>query len=277
LVEPPKPDVAPKLTVKEKLEKEYAHKPGAWSKPQQGDSAVEAIEEQRRKRSNYQNGKRWTDKGWANNERYEYQLKADRAMAEGQVVYTNGWTTVLVDEKDFLKMPASIDALLDSIDGNMDKFPLKFLRVRVNNTDLDEIFKSYAPEKRRRVLAAANRGSIFGSEMWVRPGSINIDLVDPKSNGFWFSAVPAKTTKVEYTITHEWGHLREKLAGTFEVKPADKVIEGIIKKNGKAFLSEYGKTSAAEAYAESWADWVINKGITDNPITNAMAREFGWT
>ena len=276
LVEPPKPDVAPKLTVKEKLEKEYAHKPGEWSKPQQGDSAVEAIEAQRRKRSNYNEGKRWTDKGWANNERTDYQLKADRAMAEGNVVYTNGWTTVIVKETDLRKMPASIDALLDAIDGNMDKFPLKFLRVRVNDVDLDEIFKSMGTEKVKRVLAGANRGSIFGSDMWVSPGSINMDFVDPKSNGFWFSAVPKTTTKVDYVITHEWGHLREKLVGTYQIEDANKAIDGIVKKNGKAFLSEYGKSSSAEAYAESWADWVLNKGITDNPITNAMAKEYGW-
>jgi SPP1 gp7 family putative phage head morphogenesis protein len=276
LVEPPKPDVAPKLTVKEKLEKEYAHKPGAWSKPQQGDSAVEAIEAQRRKRSNYNEGKRWTDKGWANNERSAYQLKADRKLAEGQVVYTNGWTTVLVKETDFLKMPTSIDALLDAIDDNMEKFPLKFLKVRVNDEDLDEIFKHFGKEKVKRVLAGAQRGSLFGSEMWVRPGSINIDLVDPKSNGIWFSAVPSKTTKVDYTITHEWGHLRENLPFSSSIKDANKKIDDIVKKNGKAFLSEYGRSSSSEAYAESWADWVLNKGKTDNPITNAMAKEYGW-
>jgi len=276
LVEPPKPDVAPKLTVKEKLEKEYAHKPGAWSKPRQGDSAVEAIEEQRRKRSNYDQGKRWTDKGWANNERSAYQLKADADFARGNVVYTNGWTTVLVRETDFLKMPASIDALLDTIDANMDKFSLKFLQVRVSDEALDEIYKEYTPEKRKRVLAAANRGSLFGSKMYVRPTSVDVRPVDPKSNGIWFSAVPETTTRVEYTIAHEWGHLREKLAGTFEMDTADKVIEVITNKNGKAFLSEYGKTKPAEAYAESWADWVLNKGVTDNPITNAMAKEFGW-
>jgi hypothetical protein len=66
--------------------------------------------------------------------------------------------------------------------------------------------------------------------------------------------------------------LREKLAGTFELEAADKVIEGITKKYGNAWLSEYGKTKPAEAYAEAWADWVLNKGITDNKITNAMAK-----
>lgn len=277
LVEPPKPDVAPKLTVMEKLEQEYAHRPGEWSRPQQGQRAVEALEEQRRKQSNIREGKRWTDKGWANNERAAYQLEADRLAAMGHVVYTNGWTTVLVKETDFLKMPAGIDALLDAIDANMAQFPLKFLTVRVSDEGLDIIYKDMPAERRRRVRAAANRGSLFGSKMYVRPRSVSTSQLDPKSNGTWHSAVPASTTEVEYYITHEWGHLREKLAGTFEIDRANEVIDALVERNGKAFLSEYGKTSAAEAYAESWADWVLNKGITDNPITNAMAKEFGWT
>ena len=276
LVEPPKPDVAPKLTVAEKLDQEYAHKPGAWSKPQQGESAVAAIEAQRRKLTNTREGKRYTDKGWENNERKRHQLDADEAVARGNVVYTNGLTMVLVKETDFMKMPAGIDSLLDTIDANMQKFRLKTLVVRVDDDGLDEIYKHYTPEKRKRVMAAANRGGLFGQKMYVRPESVDVRPVDPKSNGIWFSAVPETTTRVEYTIAHEWGHIREKLAGTFQIDTADKVIDGIIKKNGKAFLSEYGKTSAAEAYAESWADWVLNKGVTDNPITNAMAREFGW-
>jgi hypothetical protein len=198
-------------------------------------------------------------------------------VAKGNVVYTNGLTMVLVKETDFLKMPASIDALLDTIDANMQKFRLKALVVRVDDKGLDEIYTHYTPEKRKRILAAANRGGLFGQKMYVRPGSVDVRPVDPKSNGIWFSAVPETTTRVEYTIAHEWGHIREKLAGSFEIDSADKVIDEIVKKNGKAFLSEYGKTSAAEAYAESWADWVLNKGITDNPITKAMAKEFGWT
>jgi len=276
LVEPPKPEAPVKLTIKEKLEQEYAHKPGAWSKPHQGENAIAVIEAQRRKQSNYREGKRWTDKGWENNERKKYQLDADRKLAEGHVVYTNGWTTVLVKETDFLKMPAGIDALLDTIDANMKKFDLKFLTVRVSDETIDEIYKELPPERRKRVAAAANRGSLFGSKMYVRPRSVSDKQLDPKSNGIWHSAVPAETTEVEYYVAHEWGHLREKLAGTFEIDRANAVIDGITKKYGSAWLSEYGKTSAAEAYAESWADWVLNKGVTDNKITNAMAKEFGW-
>jgi len=276
LVEPPKPEAPVKLTVKEQLEKEYAHKPGAWSRPQQGDKAIEAIEAQRRKQSNYREGKRWTDKGWANNERKQWQLKADREAVAGHVVYTNGWTTVLVKETDFLKMPSGIDTLLDVVDFNMQKFPLQFLTVRVSDEAFDVIYKDYAPEKRRRIAAAAHRGSLFGSKMYVRPRSVNSAKVDPRSNGSWHSKVPADTTDVEYTITHEWGHLREKLAGSFELERADKVINDLTERIGTQYLSQYGRTEAGEAYAESWADWVLNKGKTDNPITNAMAKEFDW-
>lgn len=276
-VEPPKTEPAPKLTVAEKLEQEYAHERGNWSKPQQGEKAVAAIEDQRRKKTNVRENKRYTDKGWENNERAKYQLDADRKMAEGCVVYTNGWTTVIVKETDILKMPGGIDALLDEIDNNMEKSPIKFLTVKVSDSDLDEIYKHYAPEKRKRIAAAANRGSLLGSNMWVRPATVDTALNNPR-NSNWNSAVPATTTKIKYTITHEWGHLREQIATPTmrDIESADKVINEIVEKNGKAFLSEYGKSNAAEAYAESWADWVLNNGKTDNPITNAMAKEYGW-
>jgi hypothetical protein len=276
LVEPPKPAAAPKLTIAEKLEQEYAHKPGAWSKPQQGENAIAAIEAQRRKTTNMREGKRYTDKGWENNERRQYQLDADRKLAEGRVVYTNGATTVLVRETDFLKMPSSVDVLLDSIDDNMQQFNLKNLIVIVEDEQFNVMYKDELPAKRARIAAAANRGGLFGQKMYVRPGSVDGSLVDPKSNGTWFSAVPAKTTKIEYVVTHEWGHLREKLIGMFELERVDKVINDLTDQIGKQYLSMYGKTDAAEAYAESWADWVFNKGKTDNPITNAMAREFDW-
>ena len=274
-VEPPKPAAAPKLTVKEKLEIEYAHKPGEWSKPQRGENAIRVIEEQRRKQSNYRNGKRWTDKGWDSNERWQYQLDADRALAEGQVVYTNGWTTVLVDETEFLQMPGSIDDLLGAIDKNMEIFELKFLRVKVSGKDIDEIFADMG-DKKKRVAAAASRGGMQGNNMWIRPKYVADNPVDAKSNGTWFSKVPSTTTNVDYVVTHEWGHLREKVKA-FELGQQNEKINEIVDRIGKQYLSEYGKSDAAEAYAESWADWVINKGKTDNPITNAMAREFGWT
>lgn len=276
VVEPPKPEPAPKLTVAEKLEQEYAHKPGAWSRPQQGENAVAAIEGQRRKTTNMREGKRYTDKGWENNERRQWQLDADRKLAEGRVVYTNGATTVLIRETDFLKMPSSVDVLLDSIDDNMQQFNLKNLIVIVEDKQFDVMYKDELPAKRARIAAAANRGGLFGQKMYVRPGSVDSSPVDPKSNGVWFSAVPANTTKIEYVVTHEWGHLREKLVGTFEIENADKMINKLTDQIGKQYLSMYGRTDAAEAYAESWADWVLNKGKTDNKVTNIMAEVFDW-
>jgi SPP1 gp7 family putative phage head morphogenesis protein len=274
-IEPPKPEPAPKLTVAQKLEQEYKHKPGGWSKPQQGERAVEAITGQRRKRFNVNRGSRVTDKYWDNNEMTKYDLLADRTMAEGQVVYTNGWTTVLVDETQFLQMPGSIDDLLDAIDGNMSKFPLKMLTVKVGNKDIDEIFAEMGAKK-ERVAAAAARGGIGGNKMFVRPKSVKASPVDPKSNGTWFSKVPDSTTDIEYTVAHEWGHLREMVVGA-SIKNANKTINELTERVGNQYLSMYGASDPAEAYAEAWADWVLNKGKTDNPLTNAMAKEFGWT
>jgi hypothetical protein len=157
----------------------------------------------------------------------------------------------------------------------METFELKFLRVKVGTKDIDEIFADMG-DKKKRVAAAASRGGIQGNNMYIRPKYVATNPVDPKSNGTWFSKVPSSTTNVDYVVTHEWGHLREKVKA-FELGQQNEKINEIVDRIGKQYLSEYGKSDAAEAYAESWADWVINKGKTDNPITNAIAREFGWT
>lgn len=104
---------------------------------------------------------------------------------------------------------------------------------------------------------------------------------------------------VEYTITHEYGHLTEFAHDILipgEAKPltaaglAVKLSSPALKSNA-AFkaanklaanlpphsgLSEYGKSNAHEAYAECFAEFTLTGGKTTNPVAQAYAKEFGW-
>jgi hypothetical protein len=79
----------------------------------------------------------------------------------------------------------------------------------------------------------------------------------------------ADVTGLRYVLTHEWGHVvtpketeRPALRAAFEVYGE--------------FLSEYGQTSEAEAYAEAFAEWVLTRGTTSNAGVQGYAKRFGW-
>lgn len=79
----------------------------------------------------------------------------------------------------------------------------------------------------------------------------------------------ADVTGLRYVLTHEWGHVvtpkqteQAALRAAFEVYGE--------------FLSGYGQTSAAEAYAEAFAEWVLTRGQSSNAGVQGYAKRFGW-
>lgn len=88
-----------------------------------------------------------------------------------------------------------------------------------------------------------------------------------------------------YVITHEWGHV-------IDVRPVSdeyaKQLEnkmrtaGLIDYRGvptyqmRSSMSEYGLSGESETYAESFAEWAVSNGATDNFGANWYAKEYDW-
>jgi hypothetical protein len=78
----------------------------------------------------------------------------------------------------------------------------------------------------------------------------------------------------EYTVTHEFGHLREwqQIDTPAKYIPVMKELVG----QGHQPVSRYGRYNANEALAESFADWVHSNGFSTNTFTSILAHELGW-
>ena len=87
--------------------------------------------------------------------------------------------------------------------------------------------------------------------------------------GNWHMPAGNITNPVKYTIAHELGHTIDSYADWERGK-----FSGAMKRKYKGQMSEYGKSDPKEAYAEAFADWILNPN--PEPITVAYAEHYGW-
>ena len=88
---------------------------------------------------------------------------------------------------------------------------------------------------------------------------------------------------LRFTVQHEMAHVSQfEQARNMEGREIDTRLQraaqtaGITHKSSP-LLSAYGHTSTLEAGAEAFAEWANTGGMTNNPIVQAYANEFGWT
>lgn len=118
------------------------------------------------------------------------------------------------------------------------------------------------------------RASVFSNV----PGRINVItdvLAEPYSNNTGPQAsITFSKDRVAMTMLHEYGHLRffegltkDRLAKTTAVFKNPKV---------KATLSNYGLRNHLEAEADSYAEWHVTGGHTNNLAAQAYGEVLGW-
>ena len=87
--------------------------------------------------------------------------------------------------------------------------------------------------------------------------------------GNWHMPASRITNPVKYTIAHELGHTVDTYTNIYRGK-----FSGAAKRRFKGQMSEYGKESPEESYAEAFADWILNPN--PSPISLAYAEHYGW-
>ena len=105
----------------------------------------------------------------------------------------------------------------------------------------------------------------------------------------------AASDQLTYTLTHELGHTMDLpyddtgwFTGKLDSSPyapgrirKDNVVKRLLEKvlagdfGDSAALSEYGRSKAAESYAEAFAEWCL--GDRSNPVVAEYAEVFRWT
>lgn len=93
-----------------------------------------------------------------------------------------------------------------------------------------------------------------------------------KGSAGFLSPAYVNTNGWDYTVAHEYGHLRNWQQTD---KNVSETVGKVIQKVGPP-TSRYGKTSLVEAHAEGFAEWVHSGGRTIEPFSRELAKTFGW-
>jgi hypothetical protein len=193
--------------------------------------------------------------------------KADLALLDGGIVYANGPVRV-----QFFSTGKKVK----------EKTRLKLLE------EVEEL-QTIAPKSEMTIIVASERGNAYGSallgdaKIWLKPSLVNSDNPLIAELGFKMPVI-AKVPHRQYTLTHEWGHTID-TGGSFDLGTSiqsaitKKRIEELKKEYAnvpEAVVSGYSNKNTKEFYAEMYAEYVLTKGTTKNPLVLAMAKEFGW-
>lgn len=116
-----------------------------------------------------------------------------------------------------------------------------------------------------------------GDHIWLHPKTAITLEPNLKEAGKFKMPVLAENPQWKYTLTHEWGHHIDD-ADPWNGQTINRKLSIKELKNRfpDAFRSEYAMEKPAEFVAEMFAEWYLTKGTTDNPLVQAVAKEFGW-
>jgi hypothetical protein len=118
-----------------------------------------------------------------------------------------------------------------------------------------------------------------GDRIWLAPKTAKMTEANLAEAGTWKMPILGEVAQYKYTLTHEWGHHIDKGGSSFFGQSAEtsSAIQNIKREYPDAFKSEYGQTKPEEFFAENFAEYFLTEGKTTNQITQAMAKEFGWS
>lgn len=88
----------------------------------------------------------------------------------------------------------------------------------------------------------------------------------------YFMPQAVEHDSLEYYLAHEWGHVVD----YSDVPGGDAKTQEDLKRRVNPHLSEYGWNSTAEAFAESFAEWYLSRGQTENDAAIAYADMYQW-
>jgi SPP1 gp7 family putative phage head morphogenesis protein len=187
--------------------------------------------------------------------------RADKSLLDKGVVYKNGKIEVQFSYQGLKTTEAERQLVLKEVE-----------KLQINN-----------PKERAVVHIEKESKSKYGwayggkSDLWVTPETVRNPLYGAAERGKFKMPVTPTTTQLEYTLTHEWGHLIDDI-GQYGTQSAERTnaILRLKKQFPDAFKSQYSSKNTKEFYAEMFTEYVRTGGATPNELVQAMAKEFGW-
>ena len=186
--------------------------------------------------------------------------RADKALLTKGVVYKNGKIEVQFSSSGLQVTEAQRKAVLKKVE-----------RLQTTN-----------PKERAVVHIEKNSSGKYGwayggkSDLWVTPKVVQNPALGAAEKGNFKMPVTAETSQLDYTLTHEWGHLIDDIIDGDQTYLRSSAIRKIKTEFPDAFKSGYSAKNSKEFYAEMFTEYYQTGGVTTNTLVQAMAKEFNW-
>lgn len=136
-----------------------------------------------------------------------------------------------------------------------------------------EVVVIVGPKKKR----AYGWAYLGGNRIWLHPKTAMTLEPNLIEGGKFKMPVLRDNPQWKYTLTHEWGHhIDDGNPWQGQTNTRKVLIKELKKQFPDAFRSEYAMEKPSEFVAEMFTEWYLTEGKTDNPLVQAVAKEFGW-
>jgi hypothetical protein len=186
--------------------------------------------------------------------------RADKSLLDKGVVYKNGTIEVQFSYQGLKITEAERQLILKEVE-----------KLQISN-----------PKQRAVVHIEKESKTKYGwaygghSDLWVTPETVRNPLYGAAEKGKYKMPVTQATTQLEYTLTHEWGHLLDDITHGVQSGQRQTAIARLKAQFPDEFKSQYSGKNTKEFFAEMFTEYVQTGGQTPNLLVQAMAKEFGW-
>ena len=186
--------------------------------------------------------------------------RADKSLLDKGVIYKNGKIEVQFSYQGLKTTEAERALVIKEVE-----------KLQINNPKERAVIHIEKESKTKYGWAYGGR-----SDLWVTPETVRNPLYGATEKGGFKMPVTPKTTQLEYTLTHEWGHLIDDISYGSQSYQRQNAIARLKAQFPDAFKSQYSGRNTKEFYAEMFTEYIQTGGKTPNALVQAMAKEFGW-
>jgi SPP1 gp7 family putative phage head morphogenesis protein len=186
--------------------------------------------------------------------------RADKSLLEKGIIYKNGPIEVQFASAGLQTTKAQQLLVLKEVDKLQETNPKSRAVVHIDKNSKDKYGWAYGGKQ----------------DLWVTPAIIKNPTVGASEKGNFKMPVTQATTQLEYTLTHEWGHLIDDIIDGEQTFRRSQAITRLKAEYPNAFRSGYSGKNSKEFYAEMFTEYVRTGGQTPNLLVQAFAREFNW-
>jgi hypothetical protein len=186
--------------------------------------------------------------------------RADKSLLDKGIIYKNGPVEVQFASAGLTATKADQLLVLQEVDKLQISNPKVRAVVHIDKNSKDKYGWAYGGQQ----------------DLWVTPETVKNPTLGAAEKGKFKMPTTQATTQLQYTLTHEWGHLIDDITDGTQSARRTAAIVKLKAEYPDSFKSGYSAKNTKEFYAEMFTEYYRTGGQTPNLLVQAMAKEFGW-